>query len=83
MDELRTNCGSSGRLFEVVACPSSLADLDQIVLLGQLLHMHLNGVAICFAPSIRVDDPTLSIVAVRLSVVSFSGASVSMTAQRP
>ncbi len=31
----------------------------------------------------RVDDPTLSMVAIRRRVVSFSGASVSMTVQRP
>jgi len=39
--------------------------------------------SLSFDPSMRVDDPTLSIVAIRLSVVSFSGASVSMTVQRP
>jgi hypothetical protein len=30
-----------------------------------------------------VDDPTLSIVAIRRKLVSFSGARVSMTVQRP
>jgi hypothetical protein len=30
-----------------------------------------------------VDDPTLSMVAIRRGLVSFSGASVSMTVQRP
>jgi len=34
-------------------------------------------------PSMRVDDPTLSIVAIRRRLVSFSGARVSMTFQRP
>jgi len=39
--------------------------------------------SLSFDPSMRVDDPTLSIVAIRRSMVSFSGASVSMTVQRP
>jgi hypothetical protein len=39
--------GSKYRLFEGVACAASLADLQQIVLLRQLLHMHLDGVAVC------------------------------------
>src|SRR5262249_12642008 len=39
--------------------------------------------SLSFAPSIRVEDPTLSIVAIRLRLVSFSGASDSITFQRP
>jgi hypothetical protein len=32
-----------------------------------------------FAPSIRVEEPTLSIVAIRRKLLSFSGASDSIT----
>jgi len=39
--------------------------------------------SLSFAPSIRVEEPTLSIVAIRLRLVSFSGASDSITFQRP
>jgi hypothetical protein len=39
--------------------------------------------SVSLAPSMRVDDPTLSMVAIRRRLVSFSGVSVSMTVQRP
>src|SRR6266404_7898620 len=39
--------------------------------------------SLSFAPSIRVEEPTLSIVAIRLRLESFSGASDSITFQRP
>jgi hypothetical protein len=39
--------------------------------------------SLSFALSMRVDDPTLAIVAIRRRLVSFSGTIVSMTLQRP
>jgi hypothetical protein len=41
------------------------------------------SLSLSFAPSIRVEDPTLSIVAIRLRVVSVLGARDSITFQRP
>jgi hypothetical protein len=40
------------------------------------------SLSLSFAPLIQVEEPTLSIVAIRLRVVSFSGARDSITYQR-
>jgi hypothetical protein len=41
------------------------------------------SLSLSLAPSILVEEPTLSIVATRFRLVSFSGASVSIAFQRP